>query len=76
MPTVDTTRCFTESLSREERIRLRAESIYRQRGNRPGSAIADWIRAEREIREADERAIDEAAEESSHSAEIVRPASA
>jgi hypothetical protein len=38
MPTVDTTRYFTESLSREERIRLRAEAIYRQRGNRPGSA--------------------------------------
>jgi hypothetical protein len=64
VPTVDTTRCTTESLSREERIRLRAESIYRQRGNRPGSAMEDWIRAEREIREDEDRAIDEASEES------------
>ena len=64
MPTVDTTRYFTESLSREERIRLRAEAIYRQRGNRPGSAIEDWILAEKEIREAEDRAIDEASEES------------
>jgi len=58
MPAVDTTRCNTESLSLEERIRLRAESIYRQRGNRPGSAMEDWIRAEKEIREEEERAID------------------
>ena len=64
MPTVDTTRCTTESLSREERIRLHAETIYRQRGTRPGSAIEDWIRAEREIREAEDRAIDEASEDS------------
>jgi hypothetical protein len=63
MPTVDTTRCITESLSREERIRLRAESIYRKRGNRPGSAMEDWMRAEKEIREAEERAIDKASEE-------------
>ena len=63
MPTVDTTRCVTESLSREERIRLRAESIYRQRGNRPGSPIGDWIRAEKEIREAEEQAMGERANE-------------
>ncbi len=62
MPTVDTTRCTVEALSREERIRMRAETIYRQRGNRPGSAIEDWIRAEREIREDEDRAIDEASE--------------
>jgi hypothetical protein len=64
MPTVDTTRAITESLSREERIRLRAEAIYRQRGNRPGSAMEDWNRAEKEIFEAEDRAIDEASEES------------
>jgi hypothetical protein len=62
MPTVDTTRYAVESLCREERIRLRAETIYRQRGNRPGSAIEDWIRAEREIREDEDRAIDGASE--------------
>jgi hypothetical protein len=63
MPTVNTTKCVTESLSLEERIRLRAETIYRQRGNQPGSATEDWIRAEREIREDDERAKNDASEE-------------
>ena len=64
MPTVDTTRTSTKSLSREERIRLRAEELYRRRGNRPGSAKEDWTRAEKEIWEEEERAIDEASEES------------
>ena len=63
MPTIDTTRCITESLSREERIRLRAEAIYRARGNRPGLAPEDWVRAEQEICEEEDRAIDEASEE-------------
>ena len=63
MPTVDTTRP-TKSLSRGDRIRLRAEEIYRQRGNRPGSAMDDWLRAEREILEKEARAVDEALEES------------
>ena len=64
MPTVDTTQTHTKSLSREERIRLRAEELYRRRGNRPGSAKEDWARAEKEILEEEERAIDEASEES------------
>ena len=63
MPTVDTTRTHTTSLSLEERIRLRAEELYRRRGNRPGSAKEDWIRAEKEIWEEEERAINEASEE-------------
>jgi hypothetical protein len=61
MPTVDTTRHNT---AREERIRQRAEELYRRRGNRPGSALDDWLLAEKEIRQAEERAIDEASEES------------
>jgi len=64
MPTVDTTRTNSKSLSREERTRLRAEEIYRQRGNRPGSSTEDWLRAEKEIREEEERAIDEGSDES------------
>ena len=62
MPTVCTTRQNTQS--REARIRLRAEELYRRRGNRPGSALDDWLLAEKEIREDEEHAIDEALEES------------
>ena len=61
MPT-DTTRQNTKS--REARIRLRAEELYRRRGNRPGSALDDWLLAEKEIRDDEEHAIDEALEES------------
>ena len=53
-----------DSRSREERIRLRAQELYRLRGDRLGSAIDDWVRAEEEIREAEERAVDEASEDS------------
>src|SRR5229473_427398 len=52
----------TGSLSREERVRRRAEVLYRLRGNRPGSAVDDWLRAEEEIRDAEEQAVDEASE--------------
>ena len=57
MPTVDTTKQNTKS--REARIRLRAEKLYRRRGNRPGSALDDWLLAEKEIRDDEEHAIDE-----------------
>ena len=53
-----------DSRAREERIRRRAEALYRRRGDRPGSALDDWIRAEREIREAEEQGIDQAPDES------------
>ena len=53
-----------DSKAREERIRRRAEALYRRRGNRPGSALDDWIRAEKEIREAEEQAIEQALDES------------
>ena len=62
MPTVYPTRQNTQS--REARIRLRAEELYRRRGNRPGSALDDWLLAEKEICEDEEHAIDEALEES------------
>ena len=58
----DTTRQNTKS--REARIRLRADKLYRRRGNRPGSALDDWLLAEKEIREDEKRAIDEALEDS------------
>jgi len=34
----------------EERIRLRAYEIYLERKGSPGSALEDWLRAERELR--------------------------
>jgi hypothetical protein len=53
-----------EALHLEERIRQRAYELYVQRGNQPSSEIDDWLRAEDEIRRAEEEAIDEACKES------------
>lgn len=33
----------------EEQIRLRAYEIYLEREGTPGSALEDWLRAEREL---------------------------
>jgi hypothetical protein len=63
MPThAETTERSPASLSREERVRLRAQDLYRLRGDHPGSAVDDWLRAEEEIRA--EQAVDEALEAS------------
>jgi hypothetical protein len=60
----ETTERPADSLSREERVHRRAEVLYRLRGDRPGSAVDDWIRAEEEIRrEIEEQAVDEASED-------------
>jgi Protein of unknown function (DUF2934) len=59
MPTADTTRSGLECLSHEERVRLRAQELYRRRGNKPGSAMGDWLQAENDVRETEERMIDE-----------------
>jgi hypothetical protein len=60
----ETTERPIDSLSREERIRRRAEELCHLRGVRPGSALEDWLRAEEQIRDAEERAVDEASEDS------------
>jgi hypothetical protein len=54
----------SETLPLEECIRRRAYELYVQRGNQSGSQLDDWLQAEREIRRAQEQAIDEASEES------------
>jgi hypothetical protein len=61
MPTADTT---NHNLSREERVRLRALELYKRRGDRPGTPVDDWLCAEQQIREQEERAIDETSEDS------------
>jgi len=38
-----------ESIPLEEQIRRRAYELYGERGDQPGSAIDDWLRAEEEI---------------------------
>jgi len=48
----------------EERIRRRAYELYLQRGSQAGSEFDDWLRAEAEILQAQDAAIDEASEES------------
>jgi len=39
----------TAALPLEERIRQRAHEIWLNRGDRPGSAVEDWLQAEEEI---------------------------
>src|SRR5581483_4181782 len=51
-------------LSRKERIRRRAYELYLLRGDRSGSALDDWLRAEEDIRRAEDQIVDEASEES------------
>jgi hypothetical protein len=53
-----------EPLSLEERIRRRAYELYVQRGSQSGSALDDWLQAEKEIRRAEDEVVDEASEES------------
>jgi hypothetical protein len=38
----------------EARVRDRAYELYLERGGNDGDAVADWLRAERECREAQE----------------------
>jgi hypothetical protein len=41
-----------DAAGREERIRRRAYELYLERGGAPGDEVEDWLRAERETREA------------------------
>jgi hypothetical protein len=53
-----------ETPSLDERIRRRAYELFLERGIQPGSDLKDWLEAEKEIRRAEEEALDEAFEES------------
>ncbi len=37
------------NVSREEAVRKKAYDVYEQRGREGGSALQDWIKAEREL---------------------------
>jgi hypothetical protein len=50
--------------SLHEKIQRRAYELYLQRGSQVGSEVDDWLRAEAEILQAQDAAIDEASEES------------
>ena len=41
----------------EERIRRRAYEIFLSRGGPPGDPVADWLQAERELRERGESSL-------------------
>lgn len=41
----------------EDEIRARAYEIFLRRGNTPGDSVADWLQAERELREEYSRRI-------------------
>jgi Protein of unknown function (DUF2934) len=60
----ETTERSIDSVSREERVRLLAQELCRLRGVRPGSALEDWLRAEEQIRDAEDQAVDAASEDS------------
>lgn len=39
----------TDTVTLEDKIRLRAYELYLERGREPGCDIEDWLQAEREI---------------------------
>jgi Protein of unknown function (DUF2934) len=45
----------------DDAIRVRAHELYEARGGEPGADLDDWLRAERELREATDGTDDEAA---------------
>ncbi len=50
------TKTASASLS-EEQIRLRAFEIYCRRGGTPGNEVEDWLRAERELQEEQQKSV-------------------
>ena len=44
-----------EAVPLEERVRQRAHRLYLKRGDKPGSPLDDWLRAEQEIQLEDHR---------------------
>lgn len=50
--------------ARGEQIRRLAYHLYLKRGDAPGSAVEDWLKAEKQVEAARDAMIDEASEES------------
>ena len=50
----ETPRNSVGNISPEEEIRRRAYEIYVERGDEPGSALDDWLQAEREVQQRDQ----------------------
>jgi hypothetical protein len=44
-----------EVLPLEERIRVRAYELYVERGNQSGSELDDWLQAEEEVLQSEQR---------------------
>jgi Protein of unknown function (DUF2934) len=51
-----TPRNSVRNLSPEEEIRRHTYEIYLARGDQPGSALDDWLQAEREVQQRDQLA--------------------
>jgi len=50
-----TTAPSAKNVPLEERIRTRAHQLYIERGNQSGSELDDWLQAEEEIADAEEK---------------------
>lgn len=54
-----------ETLPLQERIRKRADELYKERANQTGSQLDDWLQAEKElVHEHQDALVDEASQES------------
>ena len=49
----------SQDFSIEDRVRRRAYELYVQRGNASGSEVDDWLQAEQEILDAQDREIED-----------------
>lgn len=58
-PLVKAAAAAAAQLPLEERVQMRAYELYVLRGNESGSEMDDWLQAEDEIRDEEERAAED-----------------